>query len=576
MDLILTQTQQDVLRNTRNIMGHLRDTLAQSNATDDERAALAESIRRLDELFLLVVAGEFNSGKSTFINALLGADLLEEGVTPTTSQIHLLTHGSTAGQRPGEQGIWIQTAPVDLLRTINIVDTPGTNAIIREHEALTAEFIPRSDLVLFVTSADRPFSESERAFLSDIRAWGKKIVLVVNKVDILTPQDVDKVLDFVQNAATKLLEDTPAVFAISARHAKRAKSGTPELWAASRFEPLETYIRDSLDDIGRFQLKLLNPLGVGKTLVRRQLQATQADLDELQVDATLLEDIEHQMGVYHSDMERNFQARIGEIDNLLFQMEKRGNDFFDDMIRIGRITDLMRKERVQLEFEQKVVADTPDQINKRISELIDWIVEQELRQWTAVADHLQTRRAQYAERIIGHSGARDSQLAYDRQRLIDSIGTATRDAVDSYDSHAEAARLADSAREAVAATGLLGVAGTAAGVAIVAFTALDVTGILTGAAALTFGLLVLPRRRHRAKQELAQKLADLRDKLVTSLTTQFEREMRRSVQRIEDSIAPYSRFVRAEQEKVTKRLASFEEVEAHLIGLENQVKLLGD
>ena len=62
-------------------------------------------------------------------------------------------------------------------------DTPGTNAIHREHERLTREFVPRSDLVLFVTSADRPFTESERGFLQGIRDWGKKIVVVVNKMD---------------------------------------------------------------------------------------------------------------------------------------------------------------------------------------------------------------------------------------------------------------------------------------------------------------------------------------------------------------------------------------------------------
>ena len=76
------------------------------------------------------------------------------------------------------------TAPVELFRDVHIVDTPGTNAIIREHERLTTDFVPRADLVLFVTSADRPFTESERAFVESIRAWGKKIVIVVNKVDI--------------------------------------------------------------------------------------------------------------------------------------------------------------------------------------------------------------------------------------------------------------------------------------------------------------------------------------------------------------------------------------------------------
>ena len=90
------------------------------------------------------------------------------------------------------------TAPVTLLRDIHIVDTPGTNAIIREHEGLTAEFVPRSDLVLFVTSADRPFTETERAFLETIRDWGKKIVIVINKIDILERDaELEEVVAFV-------------------------------------------------------------------------------------------------------------------------------------------------------------------------------------------------------------------------------------------------------------------------------------------------------------------------------------------------------------------------------------------
>lgn len=176
MDTILDEPQEALLKQTRHILGQLRDVLASSSAATDDRTALADSLRQLDELFLLVIAGEFNSGKSSFINALLGhSGLLAEGVTPTTSHIHLLKYGETVTQTPREKGIWVATAPVSWLRNINIVDTPGTNAILREHEMLTADFIPRSDLVLFLTSADRPFTESERAFLARIRDWGKRL-----------------------------------------------------------------------------------------------------------------------------------------------------------------------------------------------------------------------------------------------------------------------------------------------------------------------------------------------------------------------------------------------------------------
>src|SRR5918911_4988660 len=150
---------------------------------------------QLSGLFLLVVAGEFNSGKSSFINALLEERVLPEGVTPTTDRINLLRHGPAVSEQLREAYLLERTHPAELLRELSVVDTPGTNAVIRRHEELTRDFIPRADLVLFVTSADRPFSESERAFLERIREWGKKIVLVVNKIDILaTPAEREQVL----------------------------------------------------------------------------------------------------------------------------------------------------------------------------------------------------------------------------------------------------------------------------------------------------------------------------------------------------------------------------------------------
>src|SRR5690606_22089487 len=139
MDAILNAEQEALLKRTRETLGRLRDALADIGATPADRTALADSIRQVDELFLLVVAGEFNAGKSAFVNALLGYNFLTEGVTPTTNQIHLLKYGEEASQTPVEKGIWIQTAPVEILKNVNIVDTPGTNAIMREHEALTAE-----------------------------------------------------------------------------------------------------------------------------------------------------------------------------------------------------------------------------------------------------------------------------------------------------------------------------------------------------------------------------------------------------------------------------------------------------
>jgi small GTP-binding protein len=578
MEGILDPRQADLLRRTRDVLGVLREVLATTSTTAEDRAALVDSVRQLDDLFLLVVAGEFNSGKSAFINALLGREVLPEGVTPTTAQIHVLRHGDEPGQRQIERGVWEQTAPDDILREIVIVDTPGTNAILREHEALTAAFIPRSDLVLFVTSADRPFTESERAFLVGIRDWGKKIVLVVNKIDILsTDAERAQVLTFVTESSQRLIGELQAIFPVSARLAKAAKSGRPELWPQSGFGPLEAFIHETLDDAGRFRLKLLSPLGVGLRLVRQQIAESDADLGSLAADRVRLDDIEAQTREYATDMQRGFQARLAEIDNILLGMEKRGNTFFDEMIRFGRIPDLLRAKGTELAFEHEVVADVPGQIDTRVTELIDWMVTQDLRQWSAVADHMARGTQAREDRIVGEAGPREGTLAYDRQRLIDSIGKASRMTVETYDETTEAAEIAETARQAVVDTGLAGVGvGIGVAIAVAAHVVwLDVTGIVTGVLAAALGLLILPARRRKAKAGLQAKLADLRERLVSALSDAFDREMRRGTGRIDDTVAPFARFVRAETEKITTRRERLGVIETDILGLQGELEKAG-
>ena len=155
---ILTPAQDELLKDERRLLSRLRTTLSRFDAAPEHQQALDRSIEQLDELFLLVIVGEFNAGKSAFINALLGSRVVTEGVTPTTAQINVLQYGEAVERHVRESNLHVITAPSPLLREIHIVDTPGTNAIIREHEAITSEFVPRSDLVLFVTSADRPFT----------------------------------------------------------------------------------------------------------------------------------------------------------------------------------------------------------------------------------------------------------------------------------------------------------------------------------------------------------------------------------------------------------------------------------
>jgi predicted GTPase len=143
------------LQKEKHSLNNALTTLSSFALPTDDLAKLRSAIDQLDELFLIVAAGEFNAGKSALINALLGERVLEEGVTPTTAQVTLLRWGESFSQTVIDDGFAIVTHPLPLLKELNMVDSPGTNAINRQHERLTSDYVPRSDLVLFVTSADR-------------------------------------------------------------------------------------------------------------------------------------------------------------------------------------------------------------------------------------------------------------------------------------------------------------------------------------------------------------------------------------------------------------------------------------
>ena len=582
---LITQEHDQLLRRERGLLENLRVHLARLDAPDDDLALLQRSLQQLEEMFLLVVVGEFNAGKTAFLNAMLGSKLLTEGVTPTTSQIHLLRYGPTLHQEAVEDEYLIIQMPVDWLREINLVDTPGTNAVVQRHQQLTEHFVPRSDLVLFVTSADRPFSESERGFLERIREWGKKIVIVVNKIDLVeTEAELNQILDFVRTNARQLLGVEPQIFPVSARLALQAKTvaqstgrDTPAgpLWERARFGALESFILRTLDASERVRLKLENPLGVATRLIDRYNRVIQDRQGVLKGDFQTLDVIEEQLEAYITDMRRDFKYQRSHVDNVLYEMAERGDRFFDETLRIGRIFDLVNSEKVRGEFERQVIAETSRDIERHVNELIDWLVERDYRQWRAVMDYLSRRSTQHADRLVGQV---KGEFDFNRQNMLASVGREAQKVVDGYDREAESLKLAQEVQQAIIQTAAVQVGALGLGALLVVLlhtTLLDITGILGASAVAALGLYVLPYRRNKVKADLRERIKALQEQLEDALERQFEKELGESVQRIREAIAPYTRFVRVEREKLERLEADLQAARVEVTVLRQRVQLLG-
>jgi ribosome biogenesis GTPase A len=160
---ILDKRQETLVTRERALIESLIEFLTGFGAPSGDVELLRRTLSDMGDPFLLVVVGEYNSGKSAYLNALLGEEVAKEGTLPTTGQVTVLKHSSEPTLREDGEGKMEKGLSSELLRAISVVDTPGTNAVIRHHEKLSREFVPRADLVIFVPP---PSARSPRASAS--------------------------------------------------------------------------------------------------------------------------------------------------------------------------------------------------------------------------------------------------------------------------------------------------------------------------------------------------------------------------------------------------------------------------
>ena len=327
----------------------------------------------------------------------------------------------------------------------------------------------------------------------------------------------------------------------------------------------------SLDATERLRLKLENPLGVAARMTDQYDELIARRKELLRGDFEALDTIEEQLTAYEADMRRDFRYHLSHVDNVLYAMTERGDRFFDETLRIGRIFDLVNGEKLRGEFEREVVADTSREAERHVNELIDWMVDRDYRQWRDVMDFLNRRSAQHADQIVGKVG---SDFEFNRQNLIASVGRDAQRVVDSYDHHAESLDLAQDMQTAMLQMAAVEVSALGLGAILVAVlhtTLLDLTGVLSAGALAALGFYVLPYRRNKLKQELRDRVNDLRKQLNEVITRQFETEIRDSIQRMREAVSPYTRFVRVEREKLERVTTAMDGVKQELTDLRNAV-----
>ncbi len=548
-DTIVDPKVHALVRRESQLLVSLREILEREQA--DERRRVGELLATLEDLFTIVIVGEFNAGKSSVINALFGVKLRVEGPIPVDDRISLLRYGEKDTQKQISDFVVEQFYPIDFLRNITLVDTPGTNSIVQRHQEITEDYIPRADLVLFVTSIDRPLSESERRFLEYIREWGKKVVFVLNKIDTKTDDEIAEVLQYLKDNIRGIFGFDAVIFPVSAK-------------TRARFEALENYIFEILSAKERVRIKLEAPLDTIASISRNQFSIIDSRREILLTDKARIDSITAQLERARADLVSNFKQFIVRIDNLLMELERRGIDFLDRYVRIQHVMLLRDALRFREEFDRQVFMGFKGNVDATIQESVDWLVRENMKLWSGTVDDFHRTAARDArdKEVIGRVGR---EFAYNREEVYSRIRMQAEERLASYDINIESRRIIDSAIRAVIQSFGLGAGALGLGYLItsaVSSMALDVTGLTAATMLLVTSFLILPYKRSKAKREFQQRIDELRRTMGEALQRESSTEIDRMLRGIIGAFEPYQRFYAAESEKVETFALRLKELEA--------------
>lgn len=274
-------------------------------------ATISDLRNRIHDPFMFVIVGEVKAGKSSFVNALLESkrEITKVAPQPMTDTIQQIVYGES------EEIIEINPylkrihVPVDILKEIAIVDTPGTNTIIEHHQEITESFIPASDLIVFVFEAKNPYRQSAWEFFDFIHEdWRKKIIFVLQQKDLLPEADLQININGVKEHAVKKGIKEPVVFAVSAK--QELDGDNP----VSGFSDVRTYINENITGGKAPALKLLNTIETSKNINSRIADGLQLRKKQLEADILFRKDIRETLE--NQEVKSNKQVDI-LVENLI-------------------------------------------------------------------------------------------------------------------------------------------------------------------------------------------------------------------------------------------------------------------
>jgi len=600
-DAKLVVTYEAIRRREYELITKLLDVLPKVDGIGDERVGqVRDALFHADHPYLIVFVGPFSSGKSSLINALLGKhDLLAVGPVPTTDRISILRYGEQAQvMRATEMNTVFYPSP--LLQKVSFVDTPGLESVFQKHEETTRRFLHRSDTVLLVMMATQAMTQRNLEYLRMLREYGKNVIIVLNQVDLLSPEELETVKQYVIDQSSLQLGFKPDIWLMSATLALEARQadGTvdAEKWHASGLDQLEHYIDDQLSDIARLKQKLQTPLSITQNVHQSALsvvRANQAALDQFQ---SIAQNIDQQLNVHRREQDRIIRDLNNDITEKFSEATTRGVESIRDMFQVNRalgsvgrgLLELLSLSRfvrggsyTRAEFETRSVFAPLDELSVVVDKIaprlegkdiqdIDDLVKYARKEIDSLPPAIQTK-------VIGDVKA---PLGYDRTALHN-----VRTELDQIE--ADARQIETGKLESAVRNSLLYLAAYEVIIVVLAiFVGLwnpappDQPWLTFGLILLllgfgVFGLALLPLRGRSLQNQYAKRLAGLRAGYLEAFNKAADKQVAYGMALRRETVAPLTRLIDAQTTIQTDQLRVLQAAGQEIVGIESALTAMG-
>ncbi len=535
---------------------------------------LQNMLKDVREPLLFVVVGEVKAGKSSLLNALFGEEFCKVDVLPATDRIYIFKHGSREQTIDVSGQVTERYLPIAFLEDFNIVDTPGTNTMVAEHQTITENFVPRADLILFVFSVVNPWGASAWELLRFVnQKWLKNVVFVLQQADLRDRAEVEVIERHLRETAQQKLGFVPPIFAVSARQAFLARTSGADksrLWEESRFEHLEQHISLMVDESKHGLPKLISTCQTATVILIDSSMRVRNILGTIMRDEEQLARLEGILETRKEQTLRQVGGFLRGIEQACRRCETEGQELLERNLSFWRTWRLVLGKA---EWQEKFQADLETKMRELIQPQVEnalQLLETDLRSlWPQLQDTMENQ-------FKGDSRVQLNQtipdFARQRRELLQSIELTLVERIAGRSMEAQLERMfRETANWLRVPAGVAAAGGIVTLIAAMSSAAVaDVTGIVA-ASAFVAGTFVAFGRRRKILAEYHRQMEAKREELVAAIEQQLHHAIDLFYAEIGSVFSPLRAFCAAERKRYDPLLTRVREIEKSLAVLSGEL-----